>query len=994
VKGMRSLLLIGLLQCCLVQAVFSQNFHYSLRNYSAAEGLPQSQVTNIHEDQNGYLWIGTQGGGLARFDGREFKVYTSQDSLLANEVVDIHFDKQQRLWALHQHGISRFDGLHFKTFQIPDSLSASSFHKIYELNDTIFLVSMAGLRTKIYKNEAVYWEKPFLDKRVRQVHIAPNGDAVIQIGNGKIFVQTNNSMDSVPITDVGKLYNFFTWKKQVLARGEKGIFKLDFAKHKFSKLSWNTKASIIKYDSLRNIFWTTDGNHLFKECVKNEVPFQCDTLLHDVRVSNITFDSEGNTWIGSDGYGLYRYYMMDFEKVTPPNIRGVMALLVDQDSNTWIGTMGRGLWRMKNGKLKSYFNPEVSSQNSVNSIKQLKDGTIYIATHYGVGKYDQANDAFKWLTTKDGLPSNFVFIVEPDDLGGLWIGTNKGVSYYNGDTIRTLSEKEGIKRDLACWTLHYSETYKTLFIGTDVEVVAVHENKARVVSALKERNAVITSMHEYRDSLLVLSTGGAGTIILDPRKGANFFITAHDGLASDFNYFTGEDESGYLWIGSEKGINKIKLDKNNEIVQNLHYGFDNGLTGVETNQNAFVLNGGRKYFGLVDGLYTFNEQQPLSNAKSFDLHLSGVEILYGEYEARNYADSVYGSFKIPYHPLLPPDRNHVTFHFNRVDKRHPNSVKYKYFLENFDKAWSLPSSMQQVTYGNLPPGDYVLRVKATNSTGSWSANEINYPFTVLTPFYMRASSIIGLFILLAGVITLALYLRVKQRIKKAIQVERIRAQEQEMLRKEIARDFHDEMGNQLTRIINYVSLLKLNSNGNGNGNGNGTHNHTELYGKVEESAKYLYTGTRDFIWAIDPVNDELSKLFIHIRDFGEKLFEEKNISFRAYNNLKESIKLPYGFSREANFIFKEAMTNAFKYSQANNVTFSLQHHEDCYEMIFEDDGVGFYAGEIEKTNGLKNIRERANRINAILRICSNKNQGTKITLNFKLSKNVNYGYAL
>src|SRR5690606_3881784 len=145
------------------------------------------------------------------------------------------------------------------------------------------------------------------------------------------------------------------------------------------------------------------------------------------------------------------------------------------------------------------------------------------------------------------------------------------------------------------------------------------------------------------------------------------------------------------------------------------------------------------------------------------------------------------------------------------------------------------------------------------------------------------------------------------RVNKIVMMERIRAREQETLRKEIARDFHDEMGNQLTRIINYVSLLKLNST-----NGNGSQ--ADLYAKVEDSAKYLYTGTRDFIWSIDPGNDELSKLFLYIRDFGEKLFEEKNINFRAYNEVREKIKLPYGFGREANLIFKEVMTNAFKYA--------------------------------------------------------------------------------
>jgi signal transduction histidine kinase len=200
------------------------------------------------------------------------------------------------------------------------------------------------------------------------------------------------------------------------------------------------------------------------------------------------------------------------------------------------------------------------------------------------------------------------------------------------------------------------------------------------------------------------------------------------------------------------------------------------------------------------------------------------------------------------------------------------------------------------------------------------------------------------------------------------------------------------MGNQLTRIINYVSLLKL--NGNGNGNGNGHDSGLDLYTKVENSAKYLYTGTRDFIWSIDPVNDELSKLFIHIRDFGEKLFEEKQINFRAYNKAKEGIKLPYGFSREANLIFKEAMTNSFKSSGATNVTLLLdQSGSHQFELSLEDDGIGFSTADVEKSNGLQNIRERANRINAVLRIHSVKNEGTRIVLCFTLTKSKKYGLA-
>jgi signal transduction histidine kinase len=213
-----------------------------------------------------------------------------------------------------------------------------------------------------------------------------------------------------------------------------------------------------------------------------------------------------------------------------------------------------------------------------------------------------------------------------------------------------------------------------------------------------------------------------------------------------------------------------------------------------------------------------------------------------------------------------------------------------------------------------------------------------------------------------------------------MEIERIRQQEQESLRKEIARDFHDEMGNQLTRIINYVSLLKLSKNGHA----------SEFYDKVEDSAKYLYNGTRDFIWSIDPVNDELNKLFFHIRDFGEKLFEEKGIQFRAYYEIREKVKVQYGFCREANLIFKEAMTNIFNHSQAENVSFIVRKNGLRYEMCIEDDGIGFDMEGLKSPRGVKNMHFRAERIRAGLKIFSDPAKGgTTVTLtleNFKIEK--------
>src|SRR3954464_9278358 len=93
---------------CLLQAATAFSQQYSLRRYTALDGLPQSQVNMVLEDKNGYLWIGTHGGGLARFDGREFKVYTTRDGLLSNIIHYLKLDSQQNLWIVHPRGITRF----------------------------------------------------------------------------------------------------------------------------------------------------------------------------------------------------------------------------------------------------------------------------------------------------------------------------------------------------------------------------------------------------------------------------------------------------------------------------------------------------------------------------------------------------------------------------------------------------------------------------------------------------------------------------------------------------------------------------------------------------------------------------------------------------------------------------------------------------------------------------------------------------------------------
>jgi signal transduction histidine kinase/ligand-binding sensor domain-containing protein len=980
-------------------ALFAQQF--SIRKYTAVDGLPQSEVRAMAEDKNGYLWLATQGGGLARFDGREFKVYTTLDGLLSNIVTTLMIDSQNNIWMAHPRGITKFDGRKFKQFIQPTGdAGVRRIRRIIERNDTVLFVTHPGTIGKIFNDSVLYWSKPLIvDKYIFFTYVKP-GRAIVHYMSDSSFVYYNGeerkSLSHKNLFNYTK--NIFSMGNDIAIKSEDAYYKLDMKANQLVKQDINISRHIIFYDTASQAFWTRSENKLFKEkIVDGKVSSE---LIYDgSEIAQIMPDGEGNTWIGTMGDGLIRHFNQDFDRCGSDKLKIVMAIAKDKEGATWIGASGDGLWKMNKGKIKTFSLPG-NGKGGVIAFEVGGDGTVYVASRSGLGVYNKTKDAFNWMTRAEGLSSSYISAIEADDKNGLWVGTVMGgLNYYDGKKFSLVVDDLSLKTK-NIGAIKFLPSTQSVFVGTDLGLGEILANgKSKKIWLPEFDNTSILSLNQYQDSLLLIGSGGAGFAVYNPKTQKRKTITPKDGLTSGFVFFVASDEENRIWIGSVNGISRMKLNKDWEIEESIHYGFDNGLIGIETNQNAFYLDDQVKYFGLIDGLYQYNDLSS-RNFKSHATHLTGLEIFFDQEAVEKYGDTPSGFFKIPNKLSVPYNLNHITFHFNRVDKRNPKSVQYKYYLENFDKAWSHPTTSNEVTYGSLPSGQYTFKVMATNKNGSWDTAPLTYTFIIETPFYQTAWFIGFVILVLLAAILYGVMYRVRSRVAKVMEVERIRQKEQESLRKEIARDFHDEMGNQLTRIINYVSLLKLTSNGaNGNGsNGNGTNGHShkenghanmnglgELFNKVEASAKNLYTGTRDFIWAIDPVNDELSQLFIHLRDFGVKLFEEKNISFRANNNVRESIKLPYGFSREANLVFKEAMTNAFKHSQASNVTLTLSKQTDEFVFELTDDGVGFsYAGIT--MNGLKNIKGRAERIQAKLNIEGAPQQGTKVVLSFHLNK--------
>ncbi|WP_338226289.1 triple tyrosine motif-containing protein [Algoriphagus confluentis] len=193
--------------------------------------------------------------------------------------------------------------------------------------------------------------------------------------------------------------------------------------------------------------------------------------------------------------------------------------------------------------------------------------------------------------------------------------------------------------------------------------------------------------------------------------------------------------------------------------------------------------------------------------------------------------------------------------------------------------------------------------------------------------------------------------------------------------KNIYRDFHDEVGNKLARIIALVSMAKLQMKEK--------IHFGETIEKVEHTAKNLYRDTRDFIWSLDESNNNLDELSIQIRDFGEQLFDGSSISFKYFSSGLTAVPLKPNRVRDVLLIIKELLTNVLKHSQATECTLMVRKQGSQVLFLIYDNGVGLESEKFSKGRGLKNILFRAERSQGHV-VFKNNGRGTLIGIRIPL----------
>lgn len=726
--------------------------------------------------------------------------------------------------------------------------------------------------------------------------------------------------------------------------------------------------SILVTDSLRT-FWQKLNGDLIR------TTFTSSGVITDtIQIGANNFvglkDREGITWFGSNGKGLIRTLPTEFEKVK--GVNGFVTSVMAQGDTIWVGTKENGLFALRHSRLLKHINFSSYSSRAINAIKTDNSGSIWIGTNRGIAKV-KPNLSLEWYNSTDGLPSDTVNHFQFDNEGRIWLTfkEGKGVAVWDGSHSVVFDSYDEINPEFF-YEMTFVPFQSRMYFGTDNSAAYLHNGEFERLQIDNFRKLPVYSLDLYKDKFLLLGSATKGFAVYNLLNDSIKYFKRHD--RPSVIYFVKADDEDNIWIGTNNGVARFSLDSNLNLTRYHNFGDIDGMHFFESSFGSLYLGKEGKFIGFADGLYRFKEP-----TKRFDqpLHFQTVELFYGSREIKAQPQCE-GLNCIPTKLELPYDQNHLTFQFLKINKRNPESVIYQYMLEGLEKEWSPATKVRKVTYSNIPPGSYRFKVLVNSRDGDFIKEPLVYPFVIRPPFYRTALFYLVVVIIAVGLILFAVYLRVNYKVRKALERERIRHEEKLKLRRDIGRDFHDEMGNQLARIINYVGMARRDKN-----------DVSTTLGYVENSAKDLITGTKDFIWALDPQNNSLSNLFAHVRDFGVRFFNESGIDFRAEYKIAGDIHLPMGYVRQINLILKESLTNTLKHSRARRVEVDFTSIHDVVMISVVDDGIGVTSDVIKNSEGgVSNMNFRAKKINGSVNIKGEAERGTRVELEFCFDKTI------
>ncbi len=707
--------------------------------------------------------------------------------------------------------------------------------------------------------------------------------------------------------------------------------------------------------------------------------------LHESRAPD-----EDIVWIGTREGGVHLYsrsknsfrqwdQLLARENTAAAN--AVFSICTDSYGYLWVGTL-QGLFQIErhSGKYKKYIiDAATPRKNAHETIFEDSDRNLWVGSNGGLFRFDRVKNDFKTVllpTMKNMQPR--VSRIYEDSKKNLWIGTS---GYLLKINLKDGSQKvlKQLKKESNTWQLPpvhaiQEDRKGNIWIGTPEGLFLYNPqagefthftNQAHDPKSLIDNS--VLDIHCSPDGQVWLSSPkGLSKLVWESGKVRFEHYTEKNGMANSFVYGALSDRRKRLWISTNAGIScfnpKTKVFRN--------YDSNDGLANREFNSGAFHQSkNGELFFGGMSVLVSFHPEQMIENQhlpktavtafRKMEQPLPFDSLLVADGKIRlKYSDDLFG------------------FQLAALDFTNPDKNQYAYQLEGLQEKWVYTGTQRYINFTHLRPGDYILHVKSANNQELWNDDAIiSIPIFIAPPFW-QTWWFLTLATLFMGTVVVSVYrYRVHAKVRLALEMERVKLEENERVRKLAAQDLHDEFGNTLTRISLLTELIKTRTR-------TADEDINSLLTKISDNTSRMYQGTKDFIWSINPEHDSFHEVAIRLKDFGDDAFDKTGITFQV-NGIDDSLKtirLPMGVSRHIVLLFKEAMSNTLKHAFATDACLRFLVENGRAKIEWRDNGVGFDTTKPNSGNGLQNMQSRAKRINGQVHIVSVPNNGTRVVL--------------
>jgi signal transduction histidine kinase/ligand-binding sensor domain-containing protein/class 3 adenylate cyclase/ActR/RegA family two-component response regulator len=731
------------------------------------QSLSENWIESLYEDRAGTLWIGTKTGGLNQFDPETetFRHYqhdpANPRSVSSNHILAIYEDRSEVLWVGTANGLHQFDRATgtFRRYQSdpenPNSLSHNSVSCIYEDSFGVLWLGTWGGGlcrmdqaeggTPTFRRYQYDLQNPqsLRDNWVRSICEDRSGALWVGARRGVsrlsredqdmgIFRHYQNDLQNPQSLSSNNVYSIYEDRSGELWIGtlEGGLNRFDRATETFQhykhdpqnpqSLSINDVFSI--YEDRAGGLWigTRAGVNQLDRATARFRHYQHDPKnprsLSDNSVWSIYEDHAGNVWIGTLQGGLnqfdratgtFRHYQNDPENPNSLNNNSVWAIYEDHAGVLWIGTKG-GLSRMSResrapARFRNYKSdrndPRSLSSNWVASIHEdPSKEVLWIGTwNGGLNRFGRASETFKHYRhdpkNPQSLGADGVWLIYEDRSGIFWIATEFGLDQFDRAT----------------------ETFRH------------YQHDSKNPNSLS--NNAIWSIYEDRAGVLWIGTR-AGLNRFDPQTETFKNYREKDGLPNEVIYGILEDDHGNLWLSTNKGLSKF----NPETETFRNYDVRDGLQSNEFNADAAFRNrSGEMFFGGINGFNVFHPDSVKDNPYVPPVVITALK-RYNTDVAEGVAIPENGISVKPEIKLTYKD-DILVFEVAALNFRHSAKNQYAYKLEGLNDRWIQLGAKREITFTNLDPGDYTLRVKGSNNDGVWNEEGTALKITITPPWW-------------------------------------------------------------------------------------------------------------------------------------------------------------------------------------------------------------------------------------------------------------------